>query len=55
MKTGPGGERSSMWRDITKVERGTADLKVPGSNPGGGTTKKNKTSFSNAQGTFDYE
>ena len=30
------------WRDITEVERRTADSKVPGSNPGGGMTKKFK-------------
>ena len=27
------------WRDITEVERRTADLKVPSSNPGGGATR----------------
>ena len=28
-----------MWRDSTEVERRAAELKVPGSNPGGGATK----------------
>ena len=33
----------NMWQDSTEVERQTADLKVPGSNPGNGTTKKNES------------
>ena len=32
-----------MWRDRTEVKWRTADSKVPGSNPGGGTTKKNRS------------
>ena len=31
------------WRDSTEVEQRTADSKVPGLNPGGGTTKKNRS------------